>query len=218
MARIKDGINTPLSGKIGNLVTSHWKGIPYLKSKPGKIKQPNSEKQLAHRMKFSTVMKFITPFKDFFMFSFSPHAIGKTGYNVAVSENMKTAIQGEYPDISINYPGVVLSRGELAASAEAMIEREGEDKVRISWTSPEGTESKHDNDRAAIVLYNADDKKVIYFVDIAKRSEGGVIISLPADFLSKHLECYLIFITREALLGKLSVKNISDSCYAGGVE
>ena len=67
MARIKDGINTPLSGKIGNLVASNWKGIPYLKSKAAKANQPNTIKQLSHRMKFSTVMKFITPFKDFFV-------------------------------------------------------------------------------------------------------------------------------------------------------
>ena len=213
MARIKDGINTPLSGKIGNLVACHWKGIPYLRSRPVKVNHPDSDKQLAHRMKFSMVMKFLSPFKDFLMFSFEPHAKGKTGFNVAVSENMKTALQGEYPDISINYPGVVLSRGELAGSAEAMIESEGEDKVKISWITPEGIEPKNNTDRAIVVLYNVDTRELIYFVDIAKRSEALAIITLPEHFQSCQLQCFLIFITQEALLTKLSVKKISDSIY-----
>lgn len=217
MARIKNGINTPLSGKIGNLVACQWKGIPYLRSRPSRVNHPDSVKQLAHRMKFSIVMKFLSPFKDFLKFSFAPYANEKTGFNVAVSENMKTAIQGEYPELSINYSEVVLSKGDLSKPSDAMIEAEGEDAVRISWTNSEEAKSDNDTDRAIVLFYNPDNRELIYYIGVAKRSDSMAIISLPYDFQSCQLECYLIFIAQEAMLSKLSENTISDSFYLGQI-
>lgn len=215
MARIKNGINSPLSGKIGNLVVCNWKGISYLRSRPAKVNHPNTEKQLAHRMRFSMIMKFLSPFKDFLSYSFSPYAIGKTAFNVAVSENMKTALVGEYPNIDIDYSKVVLSKGELTSINNSSVEILGDNSIKFLWIRTENSENRYDNDRAIIVVYNSDNNSIIFKINLGKRADCEASIQIPDEYHCCCLHCYIMFVNIEFILGKISSKNISGSSYCG---
>ena len=64
MAIIKQGILGGFSGKIGNVVGGSWKGINYMRvlTKPS---NPNSEKQVNQRTKFTTALSFLQPITPF---------------------------------------------------------------------------------------------------------------------------------------------------------
>jgi len=58
MAKSKDGLFGKLSGKIGNVVMAHWRGIPYIRSRP--YGNPsNTKAQQTQRSKFGMVVKFV---------------------------------------------------------------------------------------------------------------------------------------------------------------
>lgn len=215
MARIKNEINSPLSGKIGNIVACNWKGIPYLRSRPTKVNHPNTEKQLAHRMRLSLIMKFFSYFKVFLSYSFSPYAIGKTAFNAAVSENMKTALVGDYPDINIDYSKVVLSKGELPSIKNSSVEKMGDNSIKFLWTRIDNYEKGYDNDRAIILVYNSDNKSIIFKTNMGKRADCETSIEIPNEYKNCCLHCYIMFVNIDFILGKISPKNISYSSYCG---
>jgi hypothetical protein len=45
------------------------------------------------------------------------YANGMTGFNVAMSYNVKNAITGTYPAFAVNYPVAQISRGNLTGAA-----------------------------------------------------------------------------------------------------
>ncbi len=58
MAKYIRGILGPVSGGVGTVVGSSWKGITYLKSKPVRSRTGSSLKQDVQRLKFKTVIEF----------------------------------------------------------------------------------------------------------------------------------------------------------------
>lgn len=218
MAKMKNGILSPISGKIGPIVTCTRKGIPYVKSKPTKVNHPNTKKQLAQRMRFSTIVKFLSPLKDFLAYTYAPHAIAKTGFNVAVSENMKSALAGTYPDIHIDYPGVVLSKGKLPKEENVVVEKGDNNDIKFSWTISEGLKYINKYDRVVTFIYNSLNADFKFFTDMCSREECEAIAHIPAEYHNYNFHCYIIFVTSDFTLGKISPHNISDSLYCGMIE
>jgi len=52
MGRFTNGINSPIQGKVGTVVGSSWKGIPYVKSAYKKRTKKISKKEAGNRSKF----------------------------------------------------------------------------------------------------------------------------------------------------------------------
>ena len=58
MGKIKSGIFSGVSGKVGGLIGSSWKGIAYLKQMPQSVANPQTAKQVAQRTKMANVVAF----------------------------------------------------------------------------------------------------------------------------------------------------------------
>jgi len=217
MARMRNGITSALSGKVGGLVTCNWKGIPYVRSRPAKVNHPNTEKQLAHRMRFSLITKFLSLFREYLAYTYAPYAIEKTAFNVAVSENMKSALGGEYPDIHIDYNGFKLSKGDLPIEENVVVSRDG-DNIKFSWEMCEDLLGVNKYDRVVTLIYNADNADIRFDTDMGRRKDCEAIVPLPDNYSNYKFHCYMLFVTQEFILGKVSAKSISDSIYCGIVE
>jgi hypothetical protein len=63
MGRLVSGINGPIIGKVGDVVGSSWKGIPYLKGKYKKRAKNVSDKELANRERFAKAQAWLAPIK-----------------------------------------------------------------------------------------------------------------------------------------------------------
>lgn len=89
MARLSQGILGGVSGKIGNLVGSSWKGIAVIKTKALSVANPRTAGQVAQRTKMENIVayaqyilaSFIKPLNDRF-------AQGMSGFNLFVSRNI----------------------------------------------------------------------------------------------------------------------------------
>jgi len=114
MGIIKQGVIGAFSGKVGNVVGAMWKGIAYMRILPASVANPKTDKQLAQRDRFTTILMFLQPLTQFLRIGFKNFAVKMTAFNSAMSYNIKNAIQGTYPNFTIDYPNALVSRGNLA--------------------------------------------------------------------------------------------------------
>ncbi len=122
MGKLLQGVNGPFSGKVGTVVGYVWEDLPVIRGLPKKRTKPFTEKELNQQARFTIMNQFLVPLKDLLNTTFAHLAYRMKGFNKAFSYNVKAAIRGFRPDLSIDYPIVLLSRGDLTkAESPAVI-------------------------------------------------------------------------------------------------
>lgn len=131
MAKLWQGLLGGVSGKVGNLVGSSWKGIPVIKSKPLSVANPRTSKQIAQRAKMSLLVQMakvllsiiIKPLWDRF-------AQQESGYNAFLRENMGAIQEGGTIDVS----KFSISKGKMAATTLTNWELiNSNTQYRVTW-------------------------------------------------------------------------------------
>lgn len=168
MAIIRNGINGPFSGKIGDTVGTSWRGLSIIRSRP-KPPVHFSEKQLANQMKMKVVQLFLKQLVEPVRIGFKDDSIIPTAFNSALSYHKKFALAGEYPDLSMNMAAVKISRGMLFIPAEILMEWD-DTGLHLSWTKNLEENAKSD-DQLLLVLWNETKKMTQYSLQ-AYRSAG----------------------------------------------
>jgi len=199
MGSIRKGIQGGFSGKVGNVVGAHWRGIDYMRSLPRVNKgRPVTQEQLAHRLKFAAAVTFAKPLSYVFNLGYGRLARHKvTAYNLAVQQIYKEAIVGEYPNISVDPALVRISAGDLVRPLNPAAESLDDQVLRVSWTdnTRERTKSDH-SDLAIVVAYNPAKAEYQYDVGTAKRLDEELLLELPEYFAGDEVHVYLGMVSR----------------------
>lgn len=209
MAKSKDGFFGKLSGKIGDVVVSSWKGIPYVKRKTVR-NTSNTRAQQNQRSKFGLIISFVNKVKPVINAGFKWNIDHMTELNSATSYNMKRAVKGEYPELEIDYPSVLVARGDLAAPSDARATDSGPNQITFSWTyNPEANADAED--KGLILAYCPDLEQAVYEVEEGpERKDEHFILHIPARFSGYTMETYMAFISPDG-------EEASDSVYLGQV-
>lgn len=179
MARLPQGILGGISGKIGNVVGSSWKGIAIVKSKPLSVSNPRTSGQIAQRTKLANIVAFsksilasiIKPLWDRF-------AQQASGYNEFVSENIDL-FSSEMPSIASD---LVISKGKMVAvtptdtSFEAAL-----DTVTISYSSDLPDNLSLVTDAVYAVAVNVTQGIVGVSSGVTTRASGSVLVQMPKE-------------------------------------
>jgi hypothetical protein len=204
MAKAPNGPLGALNGKLHNLVFYVLNGQPVVRTigDPGKP----SRNQLANRQSMSVTMDMVRTISEFTNVSFELEAKGtvRNAHNLATSYIKKHAIKGEYPNLSVDYPKVILSNGTLPGANELKIEK-NEKGVLVSW-DPSGRY----NDIVMILLYHPLKKTARPVINACRRDAGGYFVDLHEELVEEPIEAYICF---RAANGKA----ISDSQYIGNL-
>lgn len=209
MGIISKGILGGFSGTVGTVIGGTWKGITYMRSQPARRTSSATEAQLEQQVKFALVTRFVATFNGLFMLSFRNYAVKMTGSNSALSYLLKNAITGSYPDYSIAYNLVLISRGDLPNVLNPEAAATGASDVTFTWTSNSGTGKAKANDKAILVVYCPELKLALYTTGSALRSAGTEVMN-AAVFAGKLVETYIGFISEDG-------KDIATSIYTGQV-
>src|SRR5689334_10681038 len=135
MRQRKKGTRITLSGPLGNVIGSSWKGIDYMRSKPKRQKKrKSSQKQLEQQGKFSVAILFARTICDLLTKTFDGYANQMSGVNKAVSDIILRAVSGTYPAYSIEYSEVFISRGSLPNAHTAVASADIPGTIGFSWT------------------------------------------------------------------------------------
>ncbi|HEX6431230.1 MAG TPA: DUF6266 family protein [Niastella sp.] len=210
MARINKGIAEQLSGTIGNVVGATWRGIPYIRSKPtnsGK-KRKSSDAQAATRIRFALAAKLLRNMRPIVELGFRDEAVEKTGMNAAISYTMKHALTGEFPDFTIAYDHVLMSRGKLPNVDEATVTAHAPEAIQFNWTNNEGVGKATGEDKVLLVAYYEKREAVVYKIGTI-RNAGTDILNLRA-FSGRTVHTWISFISADN-------RDVANSVYTGTV-
>ena len=204
------GILGNFRGKVGTVIGSNWKSINYMKSLPGKRKGMPSSAQVEQQLKFALMLRFHEAFQSLLTLTFANSSKSMTPVNYALGRNIKGAINGVYPEFSIDYHKVLLSKGKLDAVGGASVEGNGAGKIKFSWidNSDEYGLSNTD-DKAVLIAYCAETNRAVYSLNNGTRSLETAIMNVSL-FTGKAVETWLAFVTKDGV-------RFSDSVYLGNV-
>jgi len=216
MGKLLKGVNGPFSGKVGTAVGYMWNDLAVIRSRPKKRRKPFSEKELNQHDRFTLMNQFLVPVKDLLNISFAHLAYRMSGYNKGFSYNVKAAILGIRPNLSIDYPAVLLSRGDLAKPESATAIALSPYTLQFNWIDQSGKGNAHDTDQVFVAVCSSEKKRWFYELDVATRSAGSFTLELnkvlldPSEFAGKPLQTYIGFIAANG-------SDASDSVYTGMV-
>jgi len=210
MGKLINGLFGGFHGRVGNLVGYTLKGKHIIRM-IGKTEKPLTPARKANCEKMKVVNEILKPSIHAIRAGFRLAVVGtdKNEYNEAVSYNKKNALQGEYPNISLNYTKVLMSMGNLPVAVNPSISQNGTE-VTFNWETSASPVSEYHTDRSMLVIYFPDIKETCCQLIGAKRVEGKDVIVIGPEHINKRMEAYITFI-------KDNGKQISDSVHAGSL-
>ena len=207
MGTFLKGILGGFSGRIGTVIGANWRGLDVMRSRPRKSNRAATEEQLQQRLKFGLVSKFLAPISPLLRLKYGQPEEAKSRRNLAVSYHVLEAVTGTYPDYAINYPLVIITKGELAGfQAPEAVAAPGS-TIAFTWVDNTGLALAYADDQMVAVVYNAA-RKEFKHEQTALRSEAGYNFSLPANWAAEKVHCWISFTSAN---GKMQ----SNSIYMG---
>ena len=170
MAKLGDNIMGAGKGKVGDVVLYTMHGKSFMRAKPSKYTDRKSEAQLAQRAKMQAVSGFMSPFKELIRKTWAGEAVGRAPYHAAKSQIMRTAVQGSYPDFSINKEAALLSKGNLPLpqNVSAVLQQSS---LLLEWTNNSEDERLHGKDLLLVVAQNPQTGESEYLFTSTRRRD-----------------------------------------------
>ena len=211
MAKLTKGIFGPISGKLGPVVGSSWKGIHYLRqiNKQKEVKLPRTAAQIANEQKFKFVQQWLVPFYPYLTVGFLKLARRKTEINAAFSANFRQVFIGAYPDIEIDYSKFIISKGDLPELNQPDIALTAPDIITLTWQQNLDYRASYD-DQLMLVLYSPELKITDGFIGGVKGTALHHSFRFDPVLIGKTLEAYLSITSSDR-------KRIADSVYMGRI-
>lgn len=204
MARYTNGPLGPFSGKVGSVVGSYWKGRFLLRAVPDVSQVVPTQARLLQQKKFAIMSKYLNPLKWIINIGFRHDAELRkiTPRNVAMSVNMKKAMNWNGSYWEIVYDDVQLSRGAFLGVANFYVGIRRND-MRVSW-SPRFQEFVGLTDSGKEVWTSALDRVIVAIINITtyetlffdvQRDTGAIVEQVPAGWQSgQNIEVHLVAI------------------------
>jgi hypothetical protein len=211
MARIRSGILGPIHGKLGSIVGAVWKQTAYLRTMPTETKSglKATPAQIACREKFKFVQQWLVPFYAYVTVGFRNYAKDKTEINAAFSKIYRYATVGVYPDLSIDYEKVVLTKGHLPGLNSVQVELAKPALLKLNWKQNHNDDSSTD-DQVMLIVYNRELKIVDGFIGGCNRANLQCSLELNPKLIGKSLDVYVSVVS-------LNGKRVANSEYLGKV-
>ncbi len=207
MAILYGGINGPFSGKVGTVVGYKWKNKSVMRGLPSARRGGPSPLQIQQHAKFRLINAFLNPLVEFLNITYNSIAVGMSGYNKAFSYNVKNAIGGIYPEFVIDYPMVLLSRGDLPNVQLPDVSPPVAGTLKFSWTDNSGKGKAKSTDNAFAAVYNEENGHWSCNENLAARNAGECVLDL-GSFKARTVHSYFGFISADG-------KEVTDSVYTG---
>ena len=212
MAKAPEGILGPFSGRAGNVVGYLLNGQAIFRARPKKPKKPRKPTLLEsnNRSKMKLLTTFLCAMPNFLKLTFTPESRGTlyNWYNLAVKYNNPQAIKGTFPKLEIDYPKVILSRGQLKQPVNARAERT-KDGVKFSWDVMKGDE--YSSDHVMVLLYFPHNHSAEGSMGNVRRHIGTETVPIAVEDLKQGFEAYICFVSYDR-------QEFSDSLHIASVD
>ncbi|AWI26226.1 DUF6266 family protein [Flavobacterium pallidum] len=192
MGKFEKGILGGFRGTIGPVVGTNWRGIDVMRSRPKRSGRQPTEKQLEQRMVFALVIRFVNPLRSLLDKYFGQPANERSRADLASSYFLREATTGMYPDITLDYNKVIITKGELAGPQDAVLVAQANAMLEFTWTDNSGQPEAVSTDLLLVVVYNPE-KARFQFDHTEQRSAGSLTVSLPDSWGGDVVHCWIGF-------------------------
>lgn len=210
MAILTNPNKMEFSGKLGDKVGVRGKYGHYIRSLAKKSTKPPTERQLAVRMQFTLINSFLSPLRDLIEKVYENRKNKKmSAFNLAISDNIKMSVGGEYPDLFIDYTRLQMSRGcgPKAWGARMLLEDDG--MLVVSWDKTTDPCGHYRSAVPVIVLYYQESG--YYKVEWTQQNLHDLQVRLrPESEKGQTIHAWLFFVSEMP-------RETSGTVYAGKV-
>jgi hypothetical protein len=210
MAIVQNPITGRTKKKFGTAVFSKQFGKNTMRTKPTEVHNPKTQLQLQQRSKFSLMVELSRMFLGFLRVGFKQVAIGMSQFNVFMKSNIGNIITGVYPNYSIDFTKLLVSKGTLTGADGGTATAAAGHKVTIDWDDNTGNGDALATDKALQLIINYT-KKVI-FQDTTNKTRVDVTnqLTVPLSWVGDQVHVYLAFTTSAG-------DKVADSKFIGTV-
>ena len=208
MGTIQKGILGGFSGKVGTVVGANWRGQDVMRSLPKKSDRAATEEQLIIRERFKLVTRFLAPIRPILALYFGQPQGYKSRRNLATSYHLTDAVIGVMPNLTIDYPKVIITKGELLLGENLAATAGANARIDVSWQDNSGEGLAKADDQLLAVVYNPDRDRFHTLMAGAARDEGTFRVELPPTWAAETVHCWLSFASAEG-------KKVANSVYMG---
>jgi hypothetical protein len=220
MAIYNKGILGSFTGRLGNVIGTHWKGKAVMKSVPAaSVKRTNSEAQNAQRIRFGIASKLLStmlPAVEIGWYN-SAKSARITEMNAAMSYTLKNAFEPD--DTTIDYSKVLISKGEMHLPASILNISKLNKDVTFEWD----WQNFDDHDTSAMCCLYCPELNDTLYGNI-KAEENALTLKVPALWRGHEVHAWIYFATFQfdPITGepesKVNKKMITNSYYCGNAQ
>jgi len=191
MGRIQKGILGGFSGKVGTVVGATWRGIEIMRSRPKRSSRPPTDQQAEQRERFAFVAHFLRPVRSLLRMYFGQPSGAKSRSNLATSYHMTETVTGTYPNFAIDYPKVIVSKGELLGLQDATVSTIGGGEIKCNWTDNTGQGQAVATDAVFVAVYNESKQLWETKRAIATRVDSVFNLNLADTWVGDTVHCWV---------------------------
>jgi hypothetical protein len=208
MARYINGINGPFKGKVGTVIGSSWKGVPYMKSLYDKRTIPPHEKEQQNRNKFGMAHRWLKPVTEFVRVGFKGYSEKVEGFIAAKSWLLKNAFEGEGDNMRIDPSLAKVSHGDLHLPTNLIVQKTGPEELQITWDVPAMNYDAYD--QIMILAYDIEHGVADWKITGQFRNAGRDTLELFPSSFEMIYHIYVAFVSADR-------SRQSDSLYLGTI-
>jgi hypothetical protein len=186
MARFTSSTFGKISGKHGNAVAAVRKDGTCILKVYRIASNPNTLGQKSQRAKFGFVMKEINCLRKVFTYTYG----SQYGISKAVSQSMKLAVNGDFPNFILDFSKVHISDRMLNEPIKFEMNKLNPQAIRITWDSnccPPNLKSAN----VSLVLLQPESKEVSWEQNVVSLNSDFTELIIPAVWESKKLHIWL---------------------------
>ena len=213
MGILTSGIFGPFYNKTGNAIGRMKKnGLNTISALPRITPKAPSELQENNQGKLEQLSKFLSYISPVIDIGFKAYRKKGSSVNAAYSFNFDHAfIEHEHGMLSINYPEMVFSRGDIVGPFGPKVSRI-DDSIRFDWPAQKQSQYCQHTDKASFVLIDdIKNKGTLCFMNYITRDELSFTAKLSPDCISHGYHCYVFFSSADG-------KKTGNSFYAGYID
>src|SRR5690242_17863304 len=179
MAKLTTGINGPIEGKVGTVIGSSFRGVPYIKAAHRKKPVTRTQEEAHNQSSFSKLHFWLQPLIPFLREGFRDYSETVFGFNAAKAINLKHAFKGDKTNKELDPSLIQVSDGDLPLPSYAYVEKSGNFTLQFTWDpSTESFDAKRD--QVMLLAYDDVSKKYRWVLMGQFRSAGADTLELEA--------------------------------------
>lgn len=161
------------------------------------------------RLKFQKARQFLNPVNAVIQLGFNRSKNKGTAIGRAMSFTLHSAMEGTYPDITVNPAKAKLSVGTKGVLTDVQVDRSS-NTIRMNWDSTvsSGNRNIAADDRVLLCAYAVEQELAAVNEGQVWRSAGQMDLQLPDGMMHMPVHLYLVVYDRNK-------RNCSDSQYLG---